>query len=375
MNIKTITTWADYNYGASLQAYALLAFLRSRGHEAELICYLPPYQRRMYDYWWVNPESRASRHWLTRWLYRVAKFLQRMTTLKRKRAFDAFNFGTLPLTGTRYRCYSELRQAPPQADLYIVGSDQVWNVLYEAGRDPAFFLEFVREGRKASYAASFSYLDLDEACRQRIARSLESFEGVAVREFHGVELLRSMGVESTWVLDPVFLLPVAEWKRFVDEHTVSSESWNEPYLLVYDFEGNGQLETFVLKYARERGLRLYAITDKRPLRYVDKNFRHAGPADFVRLIMGCAAFVSNSFHGTAFAIMFHKPVFVFGRHRHKVNSRMESLLAAFGLQDCLLQSEEEMECALHKVFDWEKVEAQRKQRLAASLDYLYQLGV
>lgn len=375
MNIKTITTWADYNYGASLQAYALLAFLRSRGHEAELINYLPPYQRRMYDYRWVNPESRASHHWLTRWLYRGAKFLQRMTTMKRKHVFDAFNFDTLPLTSTQYRCYDELQQNPPQADLYIVGSDQVWNVLYEAGRDPAFFLEFARDGRKASYAASFSYLDLDEANRQRIARSLESFEGVAVREYHGVDLLRSMGVESTWVLDPVFLLSARDWKRFVEEHSERAQALAEPYLLVYDFEGNKQLETFARQYARVRGLRLYAITDKRPLRYVDRNFRHAGPVDFVRLIMGCAAFVSNSFHGTAFSIMFHKPVFVFGRHRHKVNSRMESLLTAFGLQDCLLNSEEEMGRALSKDFDWEKVEELRKQRLAVSLDYLHKLGV
>ena len=105
MKIKTITTWADYNYGASLQAYALTTFLKKQGHDVEMINYLPPYQTRMYDYMWVNPESKASRYLITRWIYRVAKFAQRMTTLGRKKVFDEFNFKKLPLTSECYHFF------------------------------------------------------------------------------------------------------------------------------------------------------------------------------------------------------------------------------------------------------------------------------
>ena len=122
MKIKTITTWADYNYGASLQAYALTTYLKKKGHDVEMINYLPPYQTRMYDYMWVNPESKASKSMITRWIYRVAKFAQRMTTLGRKKVFDEFNFKILPLTSVCFHSFNELYANPPKADLYIVGS-------------------------------------------------------------------------------------------------------------------------------------------------------------------------------------------------------------------------------------------------------------
>lgn len=376
MKIKTITTWADYNYGASLQAYALAHYIKKCGHDVEIINYLPPYQSRMYDYMWVNPESKASRWLVTRWLYRIAKFAQRMTTLQRKKVFDEFNFQTLPLTKSSYQSFTELQKNPPKADLYIVGSDQVWNVLYDAGRDPSFFLEFVKEGKKASYAASFSFLDIDVDNKKRIAASLKSFSKIGVREYQGCELLKSMHINSSWVLDPVFLLPVKEWNILAESSKFSyGQLLDVPYLLIYDFEGNDKLRTFSLEYAKRNKLRIYAITDKYPLSYADKNFRKAGPKDFVKLIANCQTFVSNSFHGTAFSIIYHKPVFVFNRHRHRVNSRMESLLTAFDIKDCLLESSECFAEAFDKVFDWGKIDAIYQARLKESKDFLESIGI
>ena len=376
MKIKTITTWADYNYGASLQAYALTTYLKKQGHDVEMINYLPPYQTRMYDYMWVNPESKASKYMVARWIYRVAKLAQRMTTLGRKKVFDEFNFKILPLTSTCYHSFDELNANPPEADLYIVGSDQVWNVLYDAGKDPAFYLDFVKKGKKASYAASFSYLDIGEDDRKRISQSLKTFDSVAVREYQGQELLDSMGINSTWVLDPVFLLSVEDWNRLVDSRICTYDrQLKEPYLLVYDFEGNNELKSFAIEYAKLKNLKIYAITDKYALRYADKNFKKSGPIDFVRLIANCKAFVSNSFHGTAFSIIYHKPVFVFNRHRHQVNSRMESLLTAFELKDCLLDTEEKREKAFTKEFDWMKIDKIYDEKEEISISYLSSLEV
>lgn len=376
MKIKTITTWADYNYGASLQAYALTTYLRMQGHDVEMINYLPPYQTRMYDYMWVNPESKVSKYMVTRWIYRVAKFAQRMTTLGRKKVFDDFNFKKLPLTPECYHSFEDLMNNPPKADLFIVGSDQVWNVLYDAGKDPSFYLEFVNEGKKASYAASFSFLDIADDNRKRIAKSLSSFDGVAVREYQGRELLQTMGIDCTWVLDPVFLLNVNDWRKFVNRYKCDYvDSLKEQYLLIYDFEGNEELKAFAIEYAKRKNLKIYAITDKYPLRYADKNFKTAGPIDFVRFIANCKAFISNSFHGTAFSIIFHKPVFVFNRHRHKVNSRMESLLTAFDLNDCLLDSEEKKRGAIDKHFDWKEVDKNKEILLLKSIEFLRSLNV
>lgn len=375
MKIKTITTWADYNYGASLQAFALLTYLKRRGHDVEMINYLPPYQTRMYNYMWVNPESKASRHIVTRWIYRIAKFAQRMTTLNRKHVFDEFNFRTLPLTPIQYNSYQELCKNPPEADLYIVGSDQVWNVLYDAGKDPSFYLEFVQSGKKASYAASFSFLDIDDFNKKRIAESLNKFSGVAVREFQGQEFLKNIGIKSTWVLDPVFLLSLDEWNTLAMKASKSVQNITDKYLLIYDFEGNKNLQEFAQQYAQIYNLRIYAITDKYPLRYADRNFKKAGPREFVKLIANSEAFVSNSFHGTAFSIMYHKPVFVFNRKRHKVNSRMESLLTLFDLKDCLIDTKEKEKEAFHKQFNWIKIDQIQSEQLKISTDYLKSLNI
>ena len=365
MKIKTLTTYDVYNYGASLQAYALMRYLQGLGHDVEVINYQPGYLTRKYDYRWVNPESRMSRHAATRCAYRVMKFLQRQTTMGRKRKFDEFNHKALAETPRRYRTYGELCQDPPEADLYIVGSDQVWNVFYEAGRDPAFYLDFVGRGRKASYAASFSYLDIDGANLRRIARSLSTFAAVSVRESQGLDILGKMGIKGTWVLDPVFLLTVSEWRAMMAPFTK-----REPYLLVYDFEGDALLKDFAKQYAKRKGLRIYSINDTYPRLWADRNFSSAGPREFLSLVYNCDAFVSNSFHGTAFSIIFHAPVFVFNRHRHKVNSRMQSLMGLFGLERFFIGGKADFAGAMDAAVDWAAVEGVRKRELRKSEDFI-----
>lgn len=382
MKILTLTTYQGYNYGASLQAYALQTYLKSRGHETEIIRFEPEYLMRYYAFWYVNPESGLNRNAVTRMLYRIMKWVHRRTTLKRKRVFDFFNHRILKETAQIWRSSEELTDCPPKADMYLCGSDQIWNILYEAGQDPAFYLEFVREGKKASYAASFSFTDLPETHLRRIRDSLLKFDHVSVREYQGKELLDRMGVQGTWVLDPVFLLPVSVWDALAssigDGSIVSYISYSkltERYLLIYDFEGNEQLKVFAQEYARQKGVKIYAITDRFPLPYADKNFKHAGPADFVRLIKGCEAFMSNSFHGTAFSIIYHKPVFVFKRQLHKVNSRMESLLTLFELKDCIVDDSTDHSQLMNRHFDWERTENIRREQLEVSIGFLKEAGV
>ena len=101
--INTLTTYDVYNYGASLQAYALQQYLINLGHQVEIINYQPDYLTRKYDYKWVNPESKLSRHALTRFVYRIMKYLQRKTTMgRKKKVFDEFNHQVLKETATKY---------------------------------------------------------------------------------------------------------------------------------------------------------------------------------------------------------------------------------------------------------------------------------
>lgn len=340
-------------------------YLINLGHQVEIINYQPDYLTRKYDYKWVNPESKLSKHALTRFVYRIMKYLQRKTTMGRKKVFDEFNHQVLKETATKYTSCDAICQNPPQADLYLVGSDQVWNVFYEAGRDPVFYLDFVKKGYKASYAASFSYLDIDSENKARIKTSLDTFDAVSVREVHGLAILKDMEIEGTWVLDPVFLLSAEQWKEMMAP-TASTED----YLLIYDFEGNQELKLFAKEYGRRHNLKIYAIADTYPLLYADKNLMKAGPKEFVSMIYHCKAFISNSFHGTAFSILFNKPVFVFNRHRHKVNSRMQSLMTLFGLNDCILTSQKEWEAAYDYPFNFSYINSIKETELVKSKAFI-----
>lgn len=363
----TLTTYDVYNYGASLQAYALQQYLIALGLESELINYQPEYLRRKYDYKWVNPESSLSKFWITRIAYRIMKYLQRQTTMGRKKSFDKFH-NTFLKQSVPYYNYKELAQNPPTGDFYIVGSDQIWNTFYETGRDGAFYLDFVKNGVKASYSASFSYTEISKEWKDKISFWLKDFKNIAVREYHGVEILKGMGFESTWVLDPVFLLSESCWKKIM--LPVKNK---KPYILVYDFESNKEIERFCKEYAKNKGLKIYSINDTYPRLYADRNFSSAGPQEFLSLIYNCDAFVSNSFHGTAFSIMFQKPVFVFNRNRHKVNSRMESLTKMFGLKNCIVPEGFNIENYINMPFDYNKIGQIRKNELNKSKEYINRL--
>lgn len=108
-------------------------------------------------------------------------------------------------------------------------------------------MEFVQKGKKASYAASFSYLNIDDKNLKRIQESLKKFQAVSVREYHGLEILNKIGIQGTWVLDPVFLLSKEDWIKLMSPFTKT-----ENFLLIYDFEKNNELKEFALQYAKEK---------------------------------------------------------------------------------------------------------------------------
>lgn len=365
MKICTITSHDAYNYGASLQAYALMCYLQQQGHDVSIIDYKPEYTTRRYNYRWVNPESGFHKYWMTRVAYRILKFTQRQFTLKRKEAFDQFTHEYLNLT-RKYESNEELKQHPPLADAYIVGSDQVWNSFYDAGKDPAFYLDFApTESLRISYAASFSITSLPAEAKLFAKENLQKLNAIAVREEHALAILNDLGLEGTWVLDPTFLLPVEFWKKRLVPFLKK-----EPYLLIYDFEGNKLLKKFAVQLARQKGIKIYAINDTYPLTYADKNFGKAGPKEFITLIYHCDYFISNSFHGSVFSILFNKKFFIFPRNRHQVNSRMESLLKMFEKTELLISNEEQFSTALNSHNDPDKTQRMIKKYLGISKEYL-----
>ena len=331
MIIKTITCHDVYNLGASLQAYALQKYLQSEGHDVEIIDYKPDYLSGHFNLWGVgNPIYNKP---IIKQLYLAAKLPGRLKALKRKKVFDQFTHQYLRLT-KRYHSNEELKADPPVADLYIAGSDQIWNTLFPNGKDPAFYLNFVPQGKKKiSYAASFATKEIADGWTPFVKKMLANLDAVSVREKSSLPLLSSLGrPDGVAVCDPVFLLDRNEWEKIMNK-TVSLD---EDYILTYDFENNPTIKEITQNIKKEKGYKIYNVGPFK-MNYADKNFVNAGPLEFLSLVKHSSFVISNSFHATAFSLIFQKNFCVVNR-KEGINERMASLLVDFHLKDKLADS-------------------------------------
>ena len=329
MKIKTITCHDVYNYGASLQAYALQAYLASKGHDVEIIDYKPDYLSKHYKF--KNICNSKYNSLLLNILYVVAKLPGYWYSLKRRNLFDIFRKNYLHLTDKQYHNISELRIDPPQADIYVAGSDQIWNTSFPNGKDPSFYLDFAASSSvRSSYAASFATecIALEEAENMRMW--LSRMDYISIREKESLPLLESLSINNgVSVVDPVFLLPKSHWILLSERGMMKLQ---KPYVLVYNFEWSSVTREIVDNIRKtNQGLSVYELS---PVRLgLGKNiYRHVGPLQFLYLIRNAKMIISNSFHASAFSVIFEKNFCVVSR-TDNMNIRMKSFLNEIKIPD------------------------------------------
>lgn len=359
MKIKTITCHEVYNVGASLQAYALSCYLRMLGHDVEIIDYKPDYLAKYKLLGVGNPKYDKI---FLRELYQLAKLPGRLIYKygRRKKEFDRFTKKYLLLTQRKYRTNEELKEYPPEADIYLAGSDQIWNTAFNNGKDPAFYLDFAPDTSiKASYAASFATEDILENWKPKVTKWLKHLDFISVREASGVEIIKRLGVSGVvQVLDPVFLIEKDEWKQL--EKKINKI---EPYVLVYDFDNNKEINDFASDLAKKNGWKVYSfLKNKR----CDRCFDKEGPGAFLWLIHHAEYVISNSFHATAFSIIYRKPFVVFNR-KEAINTRMRDLVMSLKLDKCLIQNEKQFN---EKKIDYDVVYEKVNEEILKSKNYI-----
>lgn len=346
MIIKTITSHDVYNYGASLQAYALMTYLQSEGHNVEIIGYYPEYENRRYELNYIHPASKL--YTLSQRVPCLKRICQIVFNRKdflfwnRKRAFDAFTRDKLCVTRKHFHNNEELKLEKFEADLFIAGSDQIWNTEHGKGKDPAFYLDFVGDSSKCiSYAASFATSKIAEGYLEFVKMQLSNLRAISVRETSGVTLANSIGYTAKQVMDPSFLLSKKSWTELIGETEKKLESrLSSPYILLYDFSENyPELDAFARKLSKETGLRLLSINDWIIRSYVDKNINNAGPLEFLCYIKNASHVISNSFHATVFSLLFNTDFFTFPLKGQNSSSRMKDLLNLVGLPNRFLEND------------------------------------
>ncbi len=319
--VKIITIHFGTNHGSVLQSYALSTYLNGIGCDAQVIDYVPD----RYKIWNSLISRKKSRYPLPVILayYPLAV----LKSIRVRKKFEFFLKKNLKLTN-RYVSDKELKKNPPTADYYISGSDQVWNNDYNGNSDFSYFLDFAPENSKRiAYAASFGKESISEKDYiDNIRPFLQSFNAVSVREKDAQNILDAMKIPSVHVVDPVFLLSKEQWSSF--GNPVRNDA---PYILVYVMDGvYSELLNYAQKIKQQTGSKIFVVSFKKIKdKRIDKCFHLVNPKDFVGLIEKADVVVTNSFHGTAFSVLFKKKFVSIGKEKY--NSRMRSLLEKLGL--------------------------------------------
>lgn len=332
MKIKTITCHHVYNYGASLQAHALMFYLSEIGHDVEIIDYMPDYIRKHISLWEIGP--RWKKNIFIRFAYYCYVVPKRIAKKESRKKFDEFSKTFLKLT-KRYNSFDELQKAPPLADVYFCGSDQIWNPTINNGLDSAFYIDFAPQNSiRASYAASFSVSDIEEKYKDFISEKLSKLDFISVREKTGISIIDGLKInkDAVNVLDPVFLPSCEHWK------SMTYTPKYKDYILVYDQENSKTIKDIAIDLSRKTGKKIVAFKDLYPRNYADVKINQSGPIDFISLIANADYVITNSFHCSAFSIIFGREFYVVPRSHQKVNSRMADLLDSLQIRNHMTNS-------------------------------------
>lgn len=330
MNIKTITCHHVYNYGASLQALALMHILTEKGHNVEIINYIPSYVRNFNSLWMIG--ERYKKNLFIRIAFYGYVIPIRLLQFKKKKLFDKFAEKYFRLT-KEYHSFEELQREPPIADVIFCGSDQIWNTNVDNGKDPSYYAAFASKNTiRASYAASFSISEIPEGHKDFVCKMLSGMDNISVREATGLSILKNLGFNNgKQVVDPVFLPEKDYWESLVEPVRINK------YVFVYDQENNANIRRIAERIAKQKKLQIIALRDLYPRLYANKAIWNAGPIEFISLIKNADFVITNSFHCTAFSLLFKRDFVVVPRTHEKVNSRMKDLTMSLGVQDRYLK--------------------------------------
>lgn len=318
MKIGIITIFNVPNYGAMLQCYALSKFLKDLGHDVFL-----------YDV----PFNKTN------------KFLHHLKRSLCLRSMTNFISDYLPP-------YTNDLSTP--ADIYMVGSDQVWNTEILHKETEKYMLSFVPTGKKkVSYAASFGTEKwTDERTFERAKELLRDFSYITVREQSGVELLKTQfGLKAFQVLDPCFLLK--DYSEIIRNQTIENTDTLVVYKLVYSYEWYLQAEKMTealnCKLSELNGRYLKNRGD-----FHGFNIKSVSVSQWVSSIAAAKYVVTDSFHGCVFSLL-HQRQFVIVPGIKSRSTRLSSLLSALGLADRIAQTMEEALSILEQEIDYQKV--------------------
>ena len=359
MKIGILTYHRAENYGALLQAYATYAYLKGQGHDVSFVDYWPTYHSdyfklfSLHRFWQASLKGKiATLASILVWGFTRAVRKQRLQRFMHER----LNLRKQPL-------YTRNTDPIEPYDTVVYGSDQIWRKQHLGGvefDDLYFGADIVQAANKVVYAGSMGVIDTTLDDDTYVQRMMRNFQHIAVREKNLQSYLHGLGVSSTLVADPVFLLSRDQWQKIAHPESPGD------YILFYNLLNTPEATRFANALSRQTGLRVVEFTKALSLNRVGRRYvRTASVERFLGLIAGARFVVSNSFHGVAFSIIFERQFWAVGMGQKA--DRVTSLLAELGINDRYVSDGRLLK---YSEIDYHKVYPCLKDIVNTSINYL-----
>lgn len=359
MKIGIITYHRAKNLGAMLQSYALQKTLEKYKGKCEIIDYRNEKMEESYKVKKIR-ECKS-----------LKEKIKNILFMKKNKAFEEvrkeFNEKVQTISTKKYN-KNNIKEANNDYDLFVIGSDQVWNVKLNYD-DENYFLNFAEDNnKKNSYAASFGTNKINEEQKEKICNQLKTFNKISVREEEGKNVVRELtGRNSELVLDPTLLLNKYEWENMINNERIEKEK----YIFVYVIAYTPTLLEFARKLGKERKCKVICFHTSYQKYRGMKNLTKVSPQDFLNYIKNAEAVVTSSFHGMCFSINLQKE-FYYELDENKVNnnSRLKTLATTLNLEDRRIINGKCINNRINYSEVTKKLEAERKK----SIQFIEELG-
>ena len=315
IGIVTITN-GPVNYGNQLQNYAVIRILNKLGYTAETIFNVS------------NAEYLVSRkHMIKNHLFsslKIGNYLQ----ARKEILFTEFIKKNIP-------CSVPVKDNLPNEivngyDMFVVGSDQVWNPYFSMSIDhwKYLLLDFAPPEKRIALAPSIGLEEFPPEFTKSFSACVLNYKALSIREDAGARIIKELtGRVADVLIDPTLMLNESEWNSISEKPP--HVDFQEKYILTYFLGGRPNDVTIELMKYQNQGYRVYNLLDlEQPNIYV------SNPSHFLYLISHADLIMTDSFHACVFSFIYNKPFLVFDREGkvNNVMSRLDTLLSKFDLQ-------------------------------------------
>lgn len=360
MRIGVVTFWwSQENYGQLLQCFATLKYLQQLGHDAFLI--------RVRNFL-EEPSAETSaplplwkkllswQHWrfLLRSIYEryyQSYINSRVLNHDVDRQFDDFREKYIVSTERVYS-HDELLQDSPEVDILATGSDMAWGV---GLHHHEYLLDFGKaETRRISIAASFgrTWESLNESEKEICKKYISRYDAITVREEEGVRICRNLGMaNAVRVCDPTMLLDTSVYEELMNCASIPDSS-DKAFIYYIGYDDSYLTDYDIVSVLKEKNLQYHYASAGR-VNALPKVFPTI--PQWLKYIHDSRFVVTNSFHGVIFCLLFKKQFAVIPLKLEQRNTRIQTILMEFGLEDRICRTKSQLLSAIDSKIDYQVV--------------------